>query len=346
LRAIAQFFKNIWRSVGPRISLLLGWFAYGLSFLARGRSHVVQSWPGDRDLDAARRVAIFMHYDGGGHIADFVEVYLREIAEAGFTILFISNSPRLTEEAVARLKPLCGLIVLRENVGRDFGAYKEAILMLRNRAELDVLMIANDSVYGPFHSLRELIDRVNFAEADVWSVTDNWERRYHLQSFFLLLNNRAVTSPAFNSFWHSVRNVQSKTFIVRQYEIGLTQALMRGGLRCRALFPYRDAVSALIRAIREQNALGNETLSLAQRDYLKHLFGMTQMGTPLNPTHYFWDYLVGKMGCPFIKRDLLRDNPCDVPFLQYWQDVVRSVSSYDTDLIVRHLEGSARHRFY
>ena len=101
-----------------------------------------------------------------------------------------------------------------------------------------------------------------------------------------------------------------------------------------------------MRAVRDQNVLQNEALSHPQREFLQRLFNSTQLGTPLNPTHYFWDFLVGKMGCPFIKRDLLRDNPCDVPFLQYWQEVVHSVSDYDTDLIVRHLEGAARHRFY
>src|SRR5258708_4189027 len=100
LRSITPFFKSIWRATLPRLAILHGWLAYGFSFLQIRRSYVVQVWPGEHDLDKARRVAVFMHYDGGGQVADFVTYYLRQIVEAGFTILFVSNSPKLTEEAL------------------------------------------------------------------------------------------------------------------------------------------------------------------------------------------------------------------------------------------------------
>ena len=56
-----------------------------------------------------------------------------------------------------------------------------------------------------------------------------------------------------------------------------------------------------------------------------------ERGTPLNATHCFWIELVSKMRCPFIKRELLIYNPFGVPHVCGWRDVIRSVSSYDTE---------------
>jgi hypothetical protein len=39
------------------------------------------------------------------------------------------------------------------------------------------------------------------------------------------------------------------------------------------------------------------------------------------------------MGCPFLKRELLRDNPVRIPGLVSWQEVIQSATKYDTDLI-------------
>lgn len=44
-----------------------------------------------------------------------------------------------------------------------------------------------------------------------------------------------------------------------------------------------------------------------------------------------------RAGCPFLKIQLLRDNPMRVPDLDDWESVVGEVSSYDLDLIRNHL---------
>ena len=61
---------------------------------------------------------------------------------------------------------------------------------------------------------------------------------------------------------------------------------------------------------------------------------------PMNSSHFFWDHLIVRMGCPFLKRVLLRENPAQIP----WQEVIQSATEYDTDLIARHLERTLRRR--
>src|SRR5437667_9971620 len=160
----------------------------------RPRPQVRERWPGRIDLQATSRIAVFSHFDRRGRVQDFVHYYLRQIHDAGYAIVFVSAAPQLDPAAIEQLTPICGLILRRDNVGWDFGAYKAGIEVITNLDRLDSLLLANDSVYGPVHDLGALIGRMNPAEADVWGITDSWERRFHLQSFFLLFGKTAVAN--------------------------------------------------------------------------------------------------------------------------------------------------------
>jgi len=318
-------------------------YVYGSYFrsFARRRDLIEERWRGLQDLSAARRVAVFNHYDRQGVVHDFVAHYIRQLTEAGFTIIFVSNSPGLSQATVERLLPSCALILRRANVGYDFGALKDGIAQIPTLERVDSLLLANDSVYGPFHALGDIVARMD-QSADVWGITDNWAHRFHLQSFFLLFGRTAVQSPAFARFWSAVRYVQSKEWIIEKYEIGLTGALVAGGLTCRALFPYRAAAAAFLTAVEGRNLLQDEGLHPGARTFLRKAHAAITSGAALNSTHYFWDYLIERMGCPFLKRELLRENPEGIPYIRHWSQVIAAVSTYDTALIARHLEASLR----
>jgi len=219
----------------------------------------------------------------------------------------------------------------------DFGAYKDGIGALQRLDRLEALLLANDSVYGPFHDLGDVIGRMNLAEADVWGITDSWERRFHIQSYFLLFGRRVLNHEAFRQFWNGVRYVQAKSWVVGHYEIGLARHLVRGGVRCRALFPYRAAATTMLAALRRRGAEEGFTPSERLQEFLAALVRAVEYGIPMNSSHFFWDHRIGEMNCPFLKRVLLRDNPARIPGLVSWQAVIQSATKYDTDLIARHL---------
>jgi len=320
--------------------LLGGYFSYALS-LFRQESYVHERWEGRRPLAGARRVAVFVHYDRQGIVHDFVQHYLRQLHDLGYAIVFTSNAPRLAQ--IEPLQELCALVIRRDNVGYDFGAYKEGIAAIPELGAVDTLLLANDSVYGPLHHLAGVLERMDPQDADVWGASDSWEFSFHLQSYFLVFHRAALASPAFTAFWRKLRYVQSKTWIVRKYEVGLTRSLRRAGLRCRAAFPYRQAASALIEAVVERNVAG-DGLDPVRKTFIQQVFRTINAGVPLNGTHFFWDYLISQMDFPFLKRDLLRKNPARIPLLNYWERVVKQSTDYDTDLILRHLELSLKNR--
>ncbi|MFC5354295.1 rhamnan synthesis F family protein [Azospirillum himalayense] len=325
-----------------RFRVAIAYAAYALSFV-RGESYVRERWEGRESLAGAKRVAVFVHYDYHGIVHDFVLHYLRQLADSGFSIILVSNAPKLQAPHVAQLQECCALVLRRANVGYDFGAYKEGIAAIPDLAALDTLLLANDSVYGPLHHIAGVLDQMDPESAEVWGASDSWEIHFHLQSYFLVFHKAALRAPAFTAFWKKLRYVQSKTWIIMKYEVGLTRAMRRAGLRCRAAFPYRQAAAALIEAVVERNVLA-DGIDPVRKTFIQQVFRTINAGAPLNATHFFWDYMIAQMNFPFLKRELLQKNPARIPLLTYWERVVKQSTDYDTDLILRHLELSLKNR--
>jgi lipopolysaccharide biosynthesis protein len=315
-----------------------------LSLLRRRKNYIAERWPGLDDRDITGRVCIFVHFDRRGEVHDFVVHYLKELKAAGFTTIFVSNAPKLKPAGLRKIEPLAKMIVRRDNLGYDFGAYKDGISLIPDLGKIDLLLLANDSVYGPFWPLSSLLSRADRSRSQFWGLTDCWDRAYHLQSYFLLFGQEAINSEAFRKFWRKIRYVNSKSYIIRKYEVGLSQTMAKAGLRGTAFFTSRAASRAVIETVRK-GSLKDEDLDDTSKRYLTMLHRSLEEGAPLNMSHYLWDYLIVEMGYPFIKRDLLQKNPVSIPYLARWPEVIGSVSDYDTDLIVRHLETSLKNRF-
>ncbi|MDB5395015.1 MAG: polysaccharide biosynthesis protein-like protein [Rhodospirillales bacterium] len=336
LRTLIRATQWLWYGTIDQIQWLRG--------LLRLRPHYIeQQWPGIQDGAIEGKVCVFAHFDRKGIIHEYVLFYLRSLRMAGFKIIFVSNAATLDPAGLAEVRDLAHLVLRRSNVGYDFGGYKDAISMIPDAAKLDFLLLANDSVYGPFSPIADMLAGIDPARAQFWGLTDSWEGAYHLQSYFLLFGREALGHEAFAKFWRRVRYINSKSYVIRRYELGLSRQLMKGGLRGLALFSARDASRIVIEEV-GAGALRNPALDGVSKTYLKRMHGAVERGGTLNISHFFWDRLILKMGCPFLKRELLEKNPVAVPYVSRWQEVIGGVSDYDTDLIMRHLEVTLRDR--
>ena len=327
------------------------WFGYlepplsrALS-VARGADQLVGP-PPTLEAPLGPKVALFVHFDAAGMVRDHVVQYLAALRDQGFAIVFVTNSGRLRADARAALDPVCAAVLVRRNVGYDFGAMREAILRIGlPREDTEQLLIVNDSVYGPLRPLGDMLARMDFAVADVWGCTESWQRRYHLQSYFLAFGARALRHPAWHLFWSKVRPVQSKDWIIRQYEVGLTQALLRGGLRCRAVWPYADLVKQVdpewLAISDEEALLSGDPIVVMRKNHARHIRDCAVLRKPLNPTSDLWRQLL-LSGYPFLKRELLRSNPTNVNDVTDWREVVRAEVGLDPTMIERDLQRAAK----
>ncbi len=238
LRLLLRLPGQAWRLVWQRGLPVL---AYLASFL-RSPHQALSAWPED-GIRVGPRVAIFAHFDAGGALRPHVLQYLSALRATGLDVVFVTNSGGLRAEAMVVLRRLCAGVIVRRNVGYDFSAMREAIEKVGlPLPDTEMVVLVNDSVYGPLQPLEPLLDRLDFGRADLWGLTESWQTRDHLQSYFVAFGRVALNSRAWAEFWRSVRPVSSKWWVILHYEVGLTQRFLRVGLRARALWGYHDLV--------------------------------------------------------------------------------------------------------
>ena len=251
------------------------------------------------------RLALFAHYDRDNRVDDYVIYYLKSLRESGAEILFISSAEGMGEEELERVAPYCREMIVRRNIGYDFGSWKCGLDLCRGELEnYGTLLLCNDSVYAPLFGWEKLFEAMEGREeCDFWGITDNYHKSWHLQSYFLAFSREVAESRVFREFWSDFVVYRCKKSIIEAYEIGLSRRLSSAGFQgcsyCRSevLIP----------------------------------------GSTANVTHKGWRELIEKCGAPVLKVELLRDNPTGVEIGE-WEEVVETFGSYDTGMIRRHLQ--------
>lgn len=328
------------------LSFVKWWVLMPLAVMAgrlRRRRQIISLWP-EGQAHLGERVVLFMHFDGRGNVRQQVLEYIRAFKETGRDVVFVTNAGRLRPEAMAALQALCAAVIIRRNIGYDFGAWADALRELGlPRAGMSELILANDSVFGPLLPLADVLKRLNYTNIDVWGLTESWQLRYHLQSFFLAFGPNALRADGFAKFWESVRPVPVKSYIVKHYEVGVTQAMIKAGLSCAALWRY-EALTAMAdreelgRLLAEEDTpLGKaDPVQMGRKEQMLRIREGVAEREPLNPTSDLWRQLL-MSGFPFIKRELLRENPTRVQDVGDWAEVVREVLGADPEPIRQEL---------
>jgi O-antigen biosynthesis protein len=247
-----------------------------------------------------KKVCLFSHYDPDNRIDPHVQNYIRTIKDAGFDVILVSSTLTLDEESMSVAGELCSGILLRENRGYDFSGWALALDLLPGLIDADQLLITNDSVYGPLTPLAPIFEAMDQSSCDFWGMTDSNEVQPHIQSYFLAFKRTALRSKSFIDFWSRVRPADTKNEVIANYELTLAPWLEQHGLRSSTYVPPNGAASSD----------GNRTLS----DW-----------KPLISRHHF----------PFLKVQLLRDNPLGSD-LSEWEKIARA-AGFDARLIKAHL---------
>ncbi|MDB5362592.1 MAG: polysaccharide biosynthesis protein-like protein [Rhodospirillales bacterium] len=333
--------RRVWRALEishAAVADRLSWYA---SWRHLRSNYVTARWEGGKPLANAPKIAVLVHFSTQKRFADYFLYLLRALDQAGFTTVVVSNSRKLDPESLQTVLPWCGRVLQRRNLGYDFGAWRDGILLTPEIGEAEQVLILNDSIFGPLQDLKEIIDQCQFDRTDVWGMTDSYDNKYHLQSFFVLFGAKALRSKAFTDFWRQMRYVGGKRVVIHKYEVGLSQAMLKAGLKLKALYPYRRLSAAVV-----DRAMA-ETISHPLLDtYFDRLLEGVNLGRPLNPTHYFWEYLITELRFPFIKRELLEKNPAGIPLLVNWRSTIESTSDYPVELIEDYLQTAARNRVF
>src|SRR5271165_4958391 len=221
------------------------------------------------------KVCLFAQYDPGHRVRPHVIAYVRALISAGFRVaVACSGGFRPPASDLAPLTEMGVRVLWRPNDGLDFGAWRDLIRQ-GNAEGASAVLLANDSVFGPFGDLGQIVRRMCDRGYDAWGMIESWQSGWHLQSWFIYLSGEAFARPRIRALLDQPFHEMTKDEIIENGEL------------------------ALGRALRFERRIIGRLLAT-------------------NPTHVDWKYLLLSGRVPFVKSELVRENPRAIPWAREW----------------------------
>ena len=189
-------------------------------------------------------IALFVTHSATGRIKPHVAPYLEALAKAGIKPLLIVVTDREVDIPQALADVAAGVMV-RANAGYDFAAWAHAIHLHPEVFGAGTLYLVNDSLIGPVDDARfdALLRRVRTSDADMVGLTESQEYRWHVQTFFVSLKPRLLSSWWLHAFFDQMRILSDKDAVIRTYEVRFSGAVEQSGHRVEILFPSEHAAN-------------------------------------------------------------------------------------------------------
>jgi lipopolysaccharide biosynthesis protein len=178
-----------------------------------------------------KSICFFSSYFNHEIVPYYIRYYLLELTKHFTEVVLLTNKKNLIDSFLQQNN-----IWVRQytNEGMDFGMWYRAF----NEFDLstyDRVGLINDSCIL-FKSLKPVFEKANSSSADTFGFVLSGKFSSHLQSYFILLNKRAIL-PA-KEFFLSKGIIEGYMKIIFQYEIGLSKYLLEKGLRFDAFYNY------------------------------------------------------------------------------------------------------------
>ena len=274
-----------------------------------------------------KRLAIFVAFHSKNLIPKSNLNYLNILNKCSFTTIYIINGT-LNHKVLEQLNSLGCYVICRENIGQDFGAWKDGIALIKKYKitnQLKWLLLCNDSNFclggknadNFIARFSENLDSNN--EADFISLNCNYERRLHYQSYFLCLSNSIFQNNSFNSFWkkyiplnhryHAIENGEKKftTKVLNKYtpKIMYTSHELYANISMNLENDYRFLIKNLPKTLFFlESAFINESIN--QEDIKLGILKIINSLENYNPSHVFALFNIIYLKSPFLKQDVMR----------------------------------------
>nr|WP_228125576.1 MULTISPECIES: rhamnan synthesis F family protein [Gluconobacter] len=255
------------------------------------------------------RVCLFAYYNPNVRLAPHTRHLLSQIASCGFTIhiaasgLSDATAQLLRDDLANPAAPIPAAVHPRPNTGLDFGAWQ--FLLSKGYADnATEILFTNDSVFGPLLPLRPIMNRMGEKKFQVWGMVRSEAVVSHLQSWFLCMTHDALHHPAIQRIFNQPFNDMTKDEIVLHGELGLGLAIKAAGLSTGASWSSTRGLARLL---------------------------------AINPMHADWRTVLQSGNAPFIKTELLRDNPSGIASIHLWRAEIPDPTFFNPDWIAAYL---------
>lgn len=178
------------------------------------------------------RLGIVVMYDIDGVAHDYLLYYLNSLKKVCNKLVLVVNGIIQTESK----KKCCSIVdavYIRNNEKLDIGAYIDVIhnyLSLDECLKFDEIVLANDTLFGPFKEFVDIFHDMDEIECDVWGLNINpFKYLNHIQSYFYCFRNQTIKEAL--KYWDNIKlpNPYTKSMFIGAYEIGLSNYLSENG---------------------------------------------------------------------------------------------------------------------
>lgn len=180
------------------------------------------------------RLGIYVIFDKEGiidnYILDVLEVIKKELTE----LVVVCNGVYQAEQ-LAKLTEYAEYIYVRENIGFDAGAFKDAITGYLGKERLnqyEELLLCNDSFFCLEDSFSYIFTEMDGKNIDFWSMTKNTGKiNMHpcTQSYFIVIKKKMLHSNEFYSYWKNMPYYNNFKDVVDKFEVNFAYSFEKYG---------------------------------------------------------------------------------------------------------------------
>ena len=183
---------------------------------------IIKSFPkGKQD-----QIAVFAIYPGTTPLDSVLRI-VESLQQQGYSVLAVINKSRDSARFVSTLEEKHCAIMVRENMGADFGAYQNGIRYLKKidlYTHLKFLVLINDSFFVTPTS-QESIAKISNPISEFNCIFIHQQGISHAGSMFLKFDQQTLFSNEFSQFWNRYFPYSRKRKVILRGEYALSKAV-------------------------------------------------------------------------------------------------------------------------
>lgn len=289
--------------------------AAALDFIFSRSNNLVFSTKVFQDDRMQNKFFIYAAWTKSGMPSDSDKVIIKSFMSSGYQVLVSLNVDKknkfseIQQEIFKAWGEFCSILLVRQNLGRDLAAYRDAMRFL-NESHRDVrkLVFANNSILWLPNKMDTFVREIDQNSNAVFTATESFQPFEHGQSF--VLGASAEGKVALELALHKIRNTRLRSSAVIHGELKIARVLTRLMHQPVPIYSYERLIRSALTSITSEerwNGFGEFRFVRANR-----LLASEAHGQANNPTHFLWLELY-ELGFPGLKLDLITKNPSRIP---------------------------------
>lgn len=185
------------------------------------------------------RITIYVFYDKEGIVDFYVTNVLKKLKSYSRYICVVCNGI-VQNDGMQRLRENADIVVTRDNIGYDAGAYKDIIMQLYKQDELkkyDQMLLVNGTFFGFFYDIRDIFEKSTDYDFCGLTGTEQKDGNIFVNSYFIDIQKKMLHSWEFMNFWIQMLYYNNFKDVLINFERKFTEYFVSCGYRMGILFP-------------------------------------------------------------------------------------------------------------